>query len=117
MLHERQVLELRYELSRCKVDMQRYKQRIALLKIKWTSCEEDLSRYRKHLESLKGQYEIELAGRTSVQGLAMRLQSDLATAEGKVAEQGELLQARQVRSDCYPFRPLLCTVCVASRTR
>lgn len=83
------------DLAKNRVDLHRWRQRTALLKVRLSSAHEDVERYRANAARLRRQAELEAAtGRAAGTAAAVLLQR-ATELEARMAEQGAVLAAVQ----------------------
>ena len=83
------------DLAKNRVDLHRWRQRTALLKVRLSSAHEDVDRYRRTGELLRRQYELEVAAKAGEQGRGSALVAQVATLVQRMREQGSVIAGLQ----------------------
>lgn len=83
------------DAAKARVDLHRWRQRTALLKVRLSSAHEDVDRYRRMGELLRRQYELEVAAKRGSQAQAVELGGRVAALAARMAEQAAALAALQ----------------------
>ncbi|EFN59189.1 expressed protein, partial [Chlorella variabilis] len=103
---EREAHEKRMEAARCsaqlsvdlaknRVDLHRWRQRTALLKVRLSSAHEDVDRYRRMGDLLHRQFELEMAARRGSRAQASALGRQVLALTGRMREQAAGIAALQ----------------------
>ena len=96
------------DLAKNRVDLHRWRQRTALLKVRLSSAHEDVDRYRRVGELLRRQYELEVVAKAAERGRGQGLAAQVATlmqgmrAQGGIIAglQADLLRAQEAVAAC-----------------
>ena len=83
------------DLAKNRVDLHRWRQRTALLKVRLSSAHEDVDRYRRAGELLRRQYELEVAAKAGAQGRSAALAAQVAALTARMQQQGAQIAALQ----------------------
>jgi hypothetical protein len=75
------------DLAKSRVDLHRWRQRTALLKVRLSSAHEDVERYRRLGDLLRRQAQLEGAAKRGSQGAAVELAAQVARLRGRMGEQ------------------------------
>lgn len=81
------------DLAKNRVDLHRWRQRTALLKVRLSSAHEDVDRYRRLAALLSRQAELEVGARCGTSVAAAALAQQAAGLSARIAEQGAVLAA------------------------
>lgn len=83
------------DLAKNRVDLHRWRQRTALLKVRLSSAHEDVERYRANAARLRRQAELEAAAGRAAGAAAAVLLQRAATLEARLVERGAVLASVQ----------------------
>ena len=75
------------DLAKNRVDLHRWRQRTALLKVRLSSAHEDVDRYRRMGELLRRQYELEVVAKAGEQGRGNTLAAQVAALVQHMGQQ------------------------------
>eukprot|EP00887_Chlorella_sp_A99_P005807 scaffold1.g5807.t1 len=89
----RRIAALECDLAKSKVDLHRWRQRTALLKVRLSSVQEDVERYQRVAGILLHQSDLELEAKRGYRGQAAGLREQLGTLTGRMQAQAEALAA------------------------
>lgn len=93
------VAERELDLSKSKVDLLRWRQRAALLKMQLSSAEEDVKRYQRVSDILRRQYELERAAKLTAQENTAAQRHCAAAVDAAAAEQAREGQGLRTELD------------------
>lgn len=83
------------DAAKTRVDLHRWRQRTALLKVRLSSAHEDVDRYRRVGELLHRQYELEVAAKHGSQAVATALGAQVTALAARMAQQAAALAGLQ----------------------
>lgn len=89
---------LECDLAKSKVDLHRWRQRTALLKVQLTSAQEDVDRYHRMADIFFRQFELELAAKRGMAGQLDEQRERLAGMQAHMQQQAEVLAALQAEA-------------------
>lgn len=83
------------DLAKNRVDLHRWRQRTALLKVRLSSAHEDVDRYRRMGELLRRQYELEVVAKAGEQGRGNTLAAQVAALVQHMGQQAATIAGLQ----------------------
>lgn len=83
------------DAAKTRVDLHRWRQRTALLKVRLSSAHEDVDRYRRMGDLLRRQYELEILAKRGGQAQALALGSQVDALAARMAQQAAALAGLQ----------------------
>jgi chromosome segregation ATPase len=87
--------ELGVDLAKNRVDLHRWRQRTALLKVRLSSAQEDVDRYRRMGELLNRQHELEVTTRRGSRAQAAALAQQVLKLAGRMRQQAAAIAGLQ----------------------